>query len=130
MSELSTTGDHIPDKEEGDGGLAEDYHDEDEPVAPDRVPLYPELETSDEDAVCMEMKTLCIDKKCVKMPSSDEHKFLIFCGLGKKCQFLWNKWYCQAQLQLKLRLRLALISLSPATRPVTHPATRPPKKVV
>ena len=42
------------------------------------------LARKDEDDQFVEMKTLCIDKRAVKMPSNDEHKFLKFCGLGKR----------------------------------------------
>ena len=30
-----------------------------------------------------QLKTMCLAKKTVQMPSKEEHGFLLFCGLGK-----------------------------------------------
>ena len=40
--------------------------------------------SNEEDDQMVEIKTLCIDKRGVKMPTNEENKFLKFCGLGKE----------------------------------------------
>merc|ERR1712123_548736 len=52
------------------------------------------------------MKTLCIDKKSVKMPSTDEHNFLNFCGLGLKT------WQCPLDYN-QADFRSAILSVYP-----------------
>ena len=65
------------------------------------VSITQSLEAKDEEDEFMEMKTLCIDKKSVKMPSNEEHKFLKFCGLGKNSLDEWANWITQLDVGLK-----------------------------
>jgi len=73
---------------------------------PDLVSITQSLEAKDEEDEFVEMKTLCIDKKSVKMPSNEEHKFLKFCGLGLK------SWQCPIDYS-QANFRSAIISIYP-----------------
>jgi len=70
------------------------------------VSLQQGLEATEDEDLCIEMKTLCIDKKSVKMPSTDEHNFLNFCGLGLKT------WQCPLDYN-QADFRSAILSVYP-----------------
>lgn len=83
-----------------------DEPDEHPSRGPDLVSITQSLEAKDEEDEFMEMKTLCIDKKSVKMPSNEEHKFLKFCGLGLK------SWQCPIDYT-QADFRAAILSIYP-----------------
>lgn len=70
------------------------------------VSITQSLEAKDEDDEFVEIKTLCIDKKAVKFPSTEEHNFLKFCGLGLK------SWQCPIDYS-PANFRSAIISIYP-----------------
>jgi hypothetical protein len=39
-----------------------------------------------------QLKTMCLAKKTVQMPTKEEHGFLLFCGLGKNLLGSRESW--------------------------------------
>jgi len=74
------------------------------------LPAEEVLPSKEEDDQMVEMKTLCIDKRAVKMPSNDEHRFLKFCGLGLK------NWQCPIEYS-QGDFRSAILSIYPKLLP-------------
>eukprot|EP00092_Neocalanus_flemingeri_P001162 GFUD01001238.1.p1 GENE.GFUD01001238.1~~GFUD01001238.1.p1 ORF type:complete len:554 (+),score=52.66 GFUD01001238.1:407-2068(+) len=69
-------------------------------------PTMESLPRKDEDDQFVDMKTLCIDKRTVNMPSNDEHEFLKFCGLGLK------SWQCPIEYN-QAEFRSAILNVYP-----------------
>ena len=57
------------------------------------------------------MKTMCLAKKTVQMPSKEEHGFLLFCGLGAR------KWEVDMNCN-SLTFKQAILNIYPRLRSV------------
>ena len=57
------------------------------------------------------LKTMCLAKKCVQMPSKEEHGFLLFCGLGAR------KWEVDMNCN-SLTFKQAILNIYPRLRSV------------
>ena len=57
------------------------------------------------------IKTMCLAKKTVRMPTKDEHGFLLFCGLGAR------KWQCSMDCD-SLTFKQAILNIYPRLRSV------------
>ena len=57
------------------------------------------------------LKTMCLAKKCVQMPTKEEHGFLLFCGLGAR------KWQCNIDCN-SLTFKQAILNIYPRLRSV------------
>lgn len=58
-----------------------------------------------------QIKTMCLAKKTVKMPTKEEHGFLLFCGLGAR------KWQCSMDCN-SLTFKQAILNIYPRLRSV------------
>jgi len=58
-----------------------------------------------------QLKTMCLAKKSVQMPTKEEHGFLLFCGLGAR------KWQCQIDCN-SLTFKQAILNIYPRLRSV------------
>eukprot|EP00092_Neocalanus_flemingeri_P041254 GFUD01044915.1.p1 GENE.GFUD01044915.1~~GFUD01044915.1.p1 ORF type:complete len:662 (+),score=134.14 GFUD01044915.1:124-2109(+) len=58
-----------------------------------------------------QLKTMCLAKKCVQMPTKEEHGFLLFCGLGAR------KWQCAIDCN-SLTFKQAILNIYPRLRSV------------
>ena len=58
-----------------------------------------------------QMKTMCLAKKAVQMPSKEEHGFLLFCGLGAR------KWEVDMNCN-SLTFKQAILNIYPRLRSV------------
>jgi len=57
------------------------------------------------------LKTMCLAKKVVQMPTKEEHGFLLFCGLGAR------KWQCAIDCN-SLTFKQAILNIYPRLRSV------------
>jgi len=58
-----------------------------------------------------QIKTMCLAKKTVRMPTKEEHGFLLFCGLGAR------KWQCPMNCN-SLTFKQAILNIYPRLRSV------------
>jgi len=58
-----------------------------------------------------QLKTMCLAKKSVQMPTKEEHGFLLFCGLGAR------KWQCAIDCN-SLTFKQAILNIYPRLRSV------------
>lgn len=58
-----------------------------------------------------QLKTMCLAKKCVQMPTKEEHGFLLFCGLGAR------RWQCAIDCN-SLTFKQAILNIYPRLRSV------------
>lgn len=58
-----------------------------------------------------QLKTMCLAKKSVQMPTKEEHGFLLFCGLGAR------RWQCDMDCN-SLTFKQAILNIYPRLRSV------------
>lgn len=67
--------------------------------------------SSDGAPTTYQLKTMCLAKKNVQMPTKEEHGFLLFCGLGAR------KWQCAMDCN-SLTFKQAILNIYPRLRSV------------
>ena len=68
-------------------------------------------ETGPDTGAKYQIKTMCLAKKTVRMPTKKEHGFLLFCGLGAR------KWQCPMDCN-SLTFKQAILNIYPRLRSV------------
>jgi len=64
----------------------------------------PDMGPGEAEEQMYQLKTMCLAKKTVQMPSKEEHGFLLFCGLGKHLLLTFQSSKSQIELGLWSRL--------------------------